>query len=98
MDLTNPKALKKLAETCRKAGITSFKGFGVEFTLGDIPPTKVVNRRTKQTEPLSTFESAVKRYQSEQPAMIRIDEEKQADTPSEEDMLFWSVGPEQEAS
>ncbi len=37
MDLPDPKALKKLADACRKAGITSFKGNGFEFTLGDKP-------------------------------------------------------------
>lgn len=29
------KQLKRLADACRKAGIKSFKGHGIEFTLDD---------------------------------------------------------------
>lgn len=36
----NPKALKQLADVCRKAGIKTFKGFGFEFTLADELPQK----------------------------------------------------------
>ncbi len=47
MELPDAKALKELADACRKAGITSFKGGGFEFTLGDKPePTK---RKRKST-------------------------------------------------
>lgn len=38
MDFPDPKALKKLADACRKAGIKSFKGYGLEFTLDDRQP------------------------------------------------------------
>jgi len=41
MDSFDAKALKRLADTCRKAGISNFKGYGVEFTLSDyIAPPK----------------------------------------------------------
>jgi hypothetical protein len=33
MDSPDLKLLKSLADTCRKAGITAFKGFGYEFSL-----------------------------------------------------------------
>ena len=37
MNIVDPKRLKKLAETCRKAGIKHFKSDEFEFTLGDLP-------------------------------------------------------------
>lgn len=37
MDLPSAKELAKLAAACRKAGITQFKGGGIEFTLSDAP-------------------------------------------------------------
>lgn len=37
MDLPNPKDLKRLAKACREAGIRTFKGNGIEFTLDDLP-------------------------------------------------------------
>ncbi len=44
MNLPDPKALKKLVETCRKVGIKTFKGEGFEFTLTDESP-KVVKQK-----------------------------------------------------
>lgn len=41
------KLLKKLADACRKAGISSFKGHGIEFTLGDAPQPKVAKSTPK---------------------------------------------------
>lgn len=38
MELPSAKELKKLADACRKAGIISFKGGGIEFTLSDEAP------------------------------------------------------------
>lgn len=35
MSLPDVKALKRLADACRKAGIKTFKGEGIEFTLTD---------------------------------------------------------------
>lgn len=45
MQLPNAKELAKLANACRKAGIKSFKGAGIEFTLTDEAPVK----NTKKT-------------------------------------------------
>lgn len=35
MDMPSAKELMKLAKACRKSGIKSFKGGGIEFTLDD---------------------------------------------------------------
>lgn len=40
MQLPNAKELAKLAAACRKAGIQTFKGGGIEFTLSDHLPEK----------------------------------------------------------
>ncbi len=40
MSLPTPKELKRLAAACRAAGITSFKGEGIEFTLSSEAPVK----------------------------------------------------------
>ena len=37
MDSLNLKLLKKLAKTCREAGISSYEGHGFKFTLADMP-------------------------------------------------------------
>lgn len=51
------KSLKKLADICRKAGITHFKGDGFEFTLGDLPE--------KKTQKSQLFESPTEQIESE---------------------------------
>ena len=38
MDTPDLKLLQQLAKTCRKAGISSYEGFGFKFTLGDVTP------------------------------------------------------------
>ena len=47
MDSLSPKDLKQLADACRKAGIESFKGFGVEFTLAPKQQAKVAKPKAK---------------------------------------------------
>ena len=49
-EIPDYKILKKLADSCRKAGIKSFKGFGMEFTLSDEIPTSnyKANKASKQ--------------------------------------------------
>jgi len=55
------KALKKLADACRKAGITHFKNEHMEFTLSPEPPASNYKKRkaSKETEPVvdSAFKS-----------------------------------------
>jgi len=50
MQLPSPKELKKLAAACRAAGITSFKGGGIEFTLSDEAPTPSAYKRAKAAQ------------------------------------------------
>lgn len=40
MTLPSAKEIAALAKACRKAGITQFKGAGIEFTLGEAVPPK----------------------------------------------------------
>lgn len=42
MTLLSTKDLVKLANACRKAGIKTFKSEGIEFTLTDEIPEKVI--------------------------------------------------------
>lgn len=84
MDLKDPKSLRKLASACRKSGITSFKGFGVEFTLAPQEQLKVVKTPLKQT--------AEEQFP---PVPPPIDKEIPTDEPSINDMLFWSSGDEE---
>jgi hypothetical protein len=52
MSLPNAKELAKLAAACRKAGIQSFKGGGIEFTLTDAPPltTRAAKRASEDMD------------------------------------------------
>lgn len=89
------KDLKKLADTCRKAGISTFKGFGVEFTLGAVPH----KARRESKAHLSTFEQEV--LKSQQTPVKAVSEPIKTDTLTEMDLLFWSAGngqPEEESS
>lgn len=59
MDQLSPKDLKKLAAACRAAGIKSFEGYGIKFTLSDDAPVSNY-KRTKGVTPPDTgkaFES-----------------------------------------
>lgn len=58
----DPKALKKLAAACRKAGIKSFKGHGVEFTLTDEDPAPKVH---KNSRPEPSYESVAAEFQAD---------------------------------
>jgi hypothetical protein len=66
MDTTLPtiKELKALADACRKAGIKSFKGMGMEFTLADEAPEP--RRRSKR--PQAEFEAQSEAFVSEMPS------------------------------
>jgi hypothetical protein len=45
MTLPSAKEIAKLAAACRKAGITTFKGGGIEFTLSEkAPETKAAKK------------------------------------------------------
>lgn len=49
MEFPSAKEIKKLADACRKAGIISFKGCGIEFTLSDEAPRSPAQRRAQAT-------------------------------------------------
>ena len=51
------KKLKKLADMCRKAGITHFKNADFEFTLSDATPIKSTRRRGSSTVKQDDVES-----------------------------------------
>ena len=70
------KALKKLAEVCRKAGIQHFKNADMEFTLTDSIPEKLPRKAHKAAQSSESGSSAV------------ISEDSGL---SPEEMLFWSV-------
>lgn len=77
--LPNAKELKKLAEACRKAGICSFKGYGVEFTLSEqIPAKRSRNRGMRPAASAQPSQEDTSPFAS--------------DTLSEEELLFFSVG------
>lgn len=76
MDLPDLKALKRLAKTCREAGIHTFKGAGIEFTLThEAPPSP--RRQKRSQEPVNAANSPSTAFQS--------------DTLPEEALLFWST-------
>ncbi len=75
----DPKQLKKLADECRKAGITSFKGYGVEFTLSEEAPVSRYKAKKAQA-------GAGKKVYHQGP------EEPETEDLTEEQLLFYSVG------
>lgn len=75
-DIITPKQLHALAKACRKAGITSFKGHGIEFTLTDSAPTTRNKASTKRAaQPKDLGENVV-----------------ETDELSQDALLFWSTG------
>jgi hypothetical protein len=83
-DQFDAKALKKLADACRKSGIKQFKGYGVEFTLSDdLPQPK---RRQKQSKGFNV--------------LTGVDDSSILNEggPSEEELLMWSAVTAQESS
>lgn len=77
MEFPDYKALKKLADACRKAGIKTFKGDGIEFTLTDEAPVS----QYKQTKRATAV-----------PANL-IEDAFTSDSLPEDALLFWSAGP-----
>lgn len=83
MSLPDYKALKKLADTCRKVGIKSFKNADLEFTLSDDFVAKQATKRSRNAGKENTSSIAHDIIQS--------------DTLTEDQLLFYStVDPSQE--
>lgn len=61
MNLPDPKALKKLADTCRKAGIKHFRSADFEFTLSDEITTKVSQKSAKA----NSYEDQAAKFESD---------------------------------
>jgi len=78
MSSTDLKSLKKLAETCRKVGISHFKGPEFEFTL---TPDAPVSEYKKKKEEKSFEESQAE----------AIDQAFSSDNLPEETLLMWSA-------
>lgn len=79
MSLPDIKALKKIADACRKAGIKHFRSNDFEFTLSDDAPVKRA-RRAKGGAP--------------QIKASHLDDGKvETSEPSSEELLFWSSNP-----
>lgn len=50
MSLPSAKEIAALAKACRKAGVVSFKGGGIELTLGEVPsPAAKASKRNLET-------------------------------------------------
>ena len=73
-----PKELKKLADMCRKAGIKHYKQGDIEFTLTEDAPVKSKKTVSQSNQSASNVQNENGTFES--------------DSPSEEDLLFWSVG------
>ena len=73
--LPNLKLLKKIADACRKAGIETFEGYGMKFTI-------------LREVPQSNYKKSKEKAQHAQPTTL-VDES--FDSLPEEDRLFWSV-------
>jgi len=79
-DKSDLKELKKLAAACRKAGIKHYKSAsGMEFTLSDDFQEPVRAAKGTKQAPAA-------------PQAPTADTLFKGDAPSEEDLLFWSVG------
>lgn len=89
-----PEGLIALAAACRKAGITSFKGHGVEFTLGEAP--KKATRRRKGPE-APTMQVQGPNGLETVPAPQTKSEEIPTDSPTMEELMFWSAGGVEES-
>lgn len=75
--MTDYKALKKLADACRKAGIKHYKCPEFEFTLSDEGPVSNYKKRALKKAPEASEEAST--------------EVSSMDQLTEEQLLFYSV-------
>lgn len=80
MTLPDIKALKKLADACRKAGIKSYKSPEFEFTLTEDAPVK--DRRSKKAKAAASTTSTVDQI-----------DKVEVENLTEEQLLMWSTFP-----
>lgn len=77
--MLNAKEIKKLADTCRKAGIKQFKCSDFEFTLTDETPVSSYKKRQAKIPPKD---------------IASLQGEIESDSPTEDELLLWSVNEE----
>lgn len=80
MDTPDLKLLKQLAAACRKAGISSYEGYGYKFTLSDYTPTTRKSRSTKGSK------TSAKDLGENTP---------ESDELAQDALLFWSTSGEE---
>lgn len=85
MSLPDYKALKKLADTCRKVGIKSFKNEDFEVTFSE-------------DAPISSYKKRKASKSSTIPAVDANDVIENYDTLTEEQMLYWSLNETPESA
>lgn len=81
----DPKYIKSLAQACRKVGIKEFKCGDLWFVLGD-------------QESLSVEKNWGKKRNKNKEVFNDKNDKIDTDSPSPEELLFWSTGIAQEAS
>ena len=79
----SPKDLKRLADACRKAGITHYKDADVEFTLSDEAPPSAKRKSTLGEANRPSISDSV-------------DASYTSDELTEEQLLMWSSGEDLE--
>lgn len=84
MSLPDYKALKKLADNCRKVGIKSFKNADFEVTFSEDAPISSYKKRqaSKSTMPAIDSNDVIENY----------------DTLTDEQMLYWSLNETPEST
>ncbi len=83
MDTPDLKLLKQLAAACRKAGISSYEGYGYKFTLSDSSPP------TRKPRSAKSSSAAPKDLGENVP---------ESDELSPQALMFWSIGSDPETS
>jgi len=78
MNIPSAKDLKKLADSCRKAGIKHFKSGDLEFTLSDEAPISNYKKTKASKEYHASTDSG-------------LDPNFTSDDPTEDQLLFWSA-------
>lgn len=80
MQLPDLKQLKRLSDACRKAGVKTFECADFKITLTDSLP------------PPSAYKRAKAAKAGEKPMQEFIQGEIDTDSPSAEELLYWSAG------
>lgn len=89
--MIKPKELRALAKVCRETGITTLEAEGIKFTLGAAPYK--APKKFKEKVYGSDFERLQAEMKAAQEAPVKAKAEMiKSDTPTEDELLFWSSG------